>query len=411
MSDINNRDIIDEYFLWYSDNLGLSLETQKGAKGILMQFLEVYGNKDLLAIDKADVTRYLNFVKTFKYTPMNKKDKVPKPYSPYTQFHKRSVVRGLLKWLHTHEDYHITNLAHLIRLKKVKQDNIKHELLTYQDAQNLVEVCGNQRDRAIVSFLIDGGVCMGELLRIKYSDVKFEKQGVIVFVPRGKTVPRMVFCYWCAQELLHWYHQHPLKTPDSFFFCSNRPPHGQFSKTGLASQLKRIAQKAGITQNIHPHLFRHSSATIYAAVEGMTDQKLKYRFGWTPGSSMADVYVKLSGIKSDDDILKAHGQPVSTKKVAGRDVIVCPNCKLANYLDADNCFNCMKPLSEKAIAEDNAIKEAAERAKIEELKEQLREEIKNAVQTEVKKSKMSERFELYDAIEEQKRKDRRSSKR
>ena len=74
------------------------------------------------------------------------------------QFHKRSVVRGLLKWLHTHEDYHITNLAPLIRLKKVKQDNIKHELLTYQDAQNLVEVCGNQRDRAIVSFLIDGGV-------------------------------------------------------------------------------------------------------------------------------------------------------------------------------------------------------------------------------------------------------------
>jgi hypothetical protein len=186
-----------------------------------------------------------------------------------------------------------------------------------------------------------------------------------------------------------------------------RTPNGQLSKTGISDQLKRIAVKAGMTQNIHPHLFRHSSATIYAAVEGMTDQKLKYRLGWAPSSGMADIYVKLSGVESDDDILRAYGQPVSTKKVDGREVIVCPVCKWANYLDAELCINCLQPLSAKAIAEDKALKEAAKRAEMEEMKKQLREEINeeiiNTVQAEMKKSKMAKRFEIIDAMVEQRK--------
>jgi integrase len=163
MSSVNNQTIIDEYLLWYSENISESIETQKGARILRNQFLKVYGDKDLLAIDKADVLRYLNFVKNGKYIPAGKDKKNElKPYAPLTQFQKKSVVRGLLKWLHTSEDYNLPNLTSLIKLKKVKAENINHELLTYQDCEKLIESCVNQRDRAIISFLIDSGVRVGE---------------------------------------------------------------------------------------------------------------------------------------------------------------------------------------------------------------------------------------------------------
>jgi hypothetical protein len=87
MSSVNNQTIIDEYFFWYSENIRERIETQKGARILRYQFLEVYGNKDLLAIDKAGVLRYLNFVKNGKYTPAGKDKKNElKPYAPLTQF-------------------------------------------------------------------------------------------------------------------------------------------------------------------------------------------------------------------------------------------------------------------------------------------------------------------------------------
>ena len=87
MSSVNNQTIIDEYFFWYSENIRERIETQKGARILRYQFLEVYGNKDLLAIDKADVLRYLNFVKNGKYTPAGKDKKNElKPYAPQNSF-------------------------------------------------------------------------------------------------------------------------------------------------------------------------------------------------------------------------------------------------------------------------------------------------------------------------------------
>jgi hypothetical protein len=230
----------------------------------------------------------------------------------------------------------------------------------------------------MIAFLLDAGVRRGELLKIRYSDVKFENDGVVVHVPIGKnihnkTIPRRIYCVWCVQDMYHWYKQHPLKTPDSYFFCSFRSPHGQLSNNGFGEQLYDIAQRAEMP-HVHAHLFRHSSATLYAAIEGMTDQKLKYRYGWTPSSKMADVYIKLSGAESDDDIRVAFNKPIVKKKIAGKTMVTCPNCKLDNYAGEDRCYNCNKALSDEAIAEERTLEDAKQKAFIEKLKAEVQAE-------------------------------------
>ena len=365
----SNKQIIEEYLLWYSDDAGASAESQRTAKSMLKVFLEFYGGKELNDIEKVDITRYLTFLKTATYIPRKKGEK-PKQYSPQSQFQLKSMLRGFLKWFAISE-YRAPDLAPLIKLKRIPQERLKAEHITYGDCVKLIEACLNQRDRAMIAFLLDAGVRRGELLKIKYNDIKFENDGVIAFVPKGKgKKPRRVYCVWCTQEMYHWYKQHPLKTPDSYFFCSSRPPHGKFSEPGFWQQIHDISKRTGM-ENIHAHLFRHSSASIYAAIDGMTDQKLKYRYGWTPSSNMADVYIKLSGAESDDDIRQAFDKPVVKKKIAGKTMVTCPRCKLDNYADASRCYNCQKALSEAEIAKEKVLEEARKATEMEEMKKAM----------------------------------------
>ncbi|MCI0746316.1 MAG: hypothetical protein L0Y58_13015 [Verrucomicrobia subdivision 3 bacterium] len=49
---------------------------------------------------------------------------------------------------------------------------------------------------------------------------------------------------------------------------------------------------------IHPHLFRHSSATHYATQ--LNRQELCYRYGWRFSSDMPDVYISRAGMENKE---------------------------------------------------------------------------------------------------------------
>ena len=381
-----NEDIIEEYLGQYGQGKGESVHTQDGARIVLKKFLEAYGDKDLMEINKVDVIRYLNFLEKYKYTPKSKKGAPPKPSKPYTkstQFMHKSHVRQFLKWFHENEDYQVPNLAPMIRLKRLKREELPSGLISYQEAQRMIDACeNNQRDRAMIAFLIEGGVRRGELLDIKYKHVTFEKGGVAVIVPRGKTVTRRVFCGWCTQELFHWKEMHSTKRPDDYLFCSLRPPHGKFSKTGLFNAIKKISAKAGMDRNIFTHLFRHSSATYHAG-KGLGDQELDARYGWAPGSMTVRMYMHLSGTESDGKIQKINDLPITETEVAGEKMLVCPTCRLSNRKNAARCRTCNTALSEAEIAKDRAIEDAKEKAKMQELKRQIKQEIEAEIQNTV----------------------------
>ncbi len=50
--------------------------------------------------------------------------------------------------------------------------------------------------------------------------------------------------------------------------------------------------------HVHPHRFRHASATFYA--KHLTEYQLKARFGWAMGSSIPQRYVDHSGVLAED---------------------------------------------------------------------------------------------------------------
>jgi site-specific recombinase XerD len=392
MFEESNKNIIEEYFQYYTENISQSKDTLVTARNVLKQFVEVYGDKPLESIERADVLRYTRFLSTYQYIPKSSKDNEPRNYKPQTIFARKSVVRQLLKWLYEAKDetedrklYNVTNLTGLIKLKRVPKDSLPKNMLSFSDVEKLMEACSNVRDEAMLAFLLDSGVRRGELLDIKYGDVHIEGNKVIVMVPKKKTIPRRVFCVWCFPAMYRWLEKHPLKTQDSYLFCSLRKPHNKFSKTGLWEALKAIAEKSGLEKHVYCHLFRSSSATIYAGIEGITDQILKKRYGWTPASAMANVYIHMSGKESDDPISKAFGLPVSEKLVGDQLMVICPTCRLNNLASADTCFNCFTPLSKKEIEKVARLKAAEEARKAVELEEKIRAEVIEKMESNAKK--------------------------
>lgn len=368
-----NLDLFTEYMCWREEHGADSISTRSADEGNIKQFLEWLGEKRLISITKLDVMQYSKYLRDFAFIPAKGHEK--KKYSETTIFQKRKCIKVFLKWLH--KEYNVIDLTSEIKLKTPKTERHIEKPLDWDDIDRLLSACQHPRDRAMIHFLMDAGVRRGELLSIRYGDVSFIDGALQVLVPPSKksTEHRRVYCVRCARDMRIWAEQHPVKSKDSYFFCSLHQPHGKYSKQGQHEQLRVIAERAGFEEKIYNHLFRHSSASLYCQIDGMNSYKINRRYGWASSSVMADTYIHLTGRESDDDIKRAFGQPVS-KKVDNKNVKICPRCHLASPDTSDRCDNCGKALSAAEIAKEEAFEAEKEKMKMLELKNIILQEMR-----------------------------------
>jgi hypothetical protein len=71
--------------------------------------------------------------------------------------------------------------------------------------------------------------------------------------------------------------------------------------------LREAVAGAKVQKSVDPHSFRHARATHLA--NDLTEAQMKEYFGWLHVSTMAAVYVHLSGRDIGNAILRVHGKP------------------------------------------------------------------------------------------------------
>lgn len=99
----------------------------------------------------------------------------------------------------------------------------------------------------------------------------------------------------------------------------------------------------GIKKRVHPHLFRHSTATKMA--NHFTEAQMNQYFGWVQGSKMPSTYVHLSGRDLDGAILELNGLKDNKKENEKKTTIKkCPRCSELNPLTGKFCQRCGTPL-------------------------------------------------------------------
>lgn len=258
-------------------------------------------------------------------------------------------LRKLFKWLHG-EDW-----MHLRLLKTKKNRNKKPDILEEDEVLRIIDAANNERDKAMIAVCYEAGLRIGELASIKIKDVVFDEENRELKAKirvKGKTGERIIPLRMSVKYLLAWLEKHPKKEdPEAYVFCSisNNSLGEQMRYESFLRLFKRIAEKAGIKKNVHPHMLRHTRATILAANNVAEYIMCKY-FGWVVGSDVPRVYVDLSAKDLDKVVDAIYGFEESAKPKLAKPRR-CPRCGKVNEPTAKYCSVCAFILDEKLRAE------------------------------------------------------------
>ncbi|MDG7039180.1 MAG: tyrosine-type recombinase/integrase [Nitrososphaerota archaeon] len=221
------------------------------------------------------------------------------------------------------------------------------DILSPGEVEAMIRAADSLRDKALISCLFEGGFRIGELLPARVGDLSFNTNGVIVKV-HGKTGPRSTLLIASVPLLTAWLENHPLKgKPGAPLWISNRGTRITYMQ--VSNRLKAAATEAGINKPVHPHLFRHSSASEMARY--LNEFEMRIRYGWSSGSNIPSHYVHMANI--DDKIVSlATSRAVEPPKPQFVPV-KCPRCGFDNSPGQRFCGRCGTPLDPKELAKSS----------------------------------------------------------
>ena len=147
------------------------------------------------------------------------------------------------------------------------------QLLSTEEVLTMIRNCRTSRDRALISALFEGGFRIKELGTLTWSQILFDRYGCVVNVNVKTGRPRYVRLITSAPYLAAWKSDYPLSmNEESLVFLTTQ--YRPLEHAGVATQLKKIAKRAGITKHITPHIFRHSRITALLQ-QGFSESTIK----------------------------------------------------------------------------------------------------------------------------------------
>lgn len=182
------------------------------------------------------------------------------------------------------------------------------DVLSRKEIDQLENAAQNDRDRLIVRLLADTGIRVGELCGLGLDNMTRHDRGALLKV-RGKgDKERLVpLRPELARRLDRFIRQRSRDAQGDRLFVSLRRGRNGFyeplTPSGVAQLLRGLAQKAGITHRVHPHLLRHSFATE-ALRRGMNPVQLAQILGHTGLRMIESVYSHLTATDAYDAMMR-----------------------------------------------------------------------------------------------------------
>ena len=113
------------------------------------------------------------------------------------------------------------------------------------------------RDRALILFLFTTGCRVSEVSNLAIQDVDFEKRTANV-IGKGNKSRRSYFSEECALALTRYLETRSCDPEEPLF---KNKSGKRLLASGIREVVKKVGQKAGLKQSLHPHCCRHTFAT------------------------------------------------------------------------------------------------------------------------------------------------------
>jgi site-specific recombinase XerD len=164
-----------------------------------------------------------------------------------------------------------------------------------------IQDCGDVQHEILLKLLFYTAVRVSELVHIEVGDVDLD--ACKIFINRGKGAKDRYILFPAAFGLVLKSHLRAMPR-NRYLFETRR--FGPFTTRRIQQIVQGYREKAGITQPVHPHLFRHQMLT-YLTAKGLTDAQIQLISGHESKKSL-EVYQHLS-LESVD---KAYQDAVQT---------------------------------------------------------------------------------------------------
>ena len=243
-----NKDILDKYQTYLLTVKFLKVETTINSYILdIYKYLE-YINKDYDKTDNNDIYNYL-------------KELDKDSYSIYSVVRKISSIKSFYNYLNSEEIYKLN-----LDVERPKFYKKLPRVLTIDEVDRLLDIELNTpfdyRNKAMLELMYATGLRVSELVNLTNQNIDLDKKIVRCFgkgnkeriVPMGSTACKYLKIY--LEEYRNSLVKHTLC--DNIFLNN----HGKkMTRQGFFKNLKIIANKQGITDDITPHMLRHSFAT------------------------------------------------------------------------------------------------------------------------------------------------------
>jgi len=275
-----------------------------------------------------------------------------KPFKKNTLSDFVTITKGFFTWMVDNNLGRLT-IADLrkVRAPKQKEDCLKPgDILTPEEILAFIDNCQSERDRALFSFLYEGGFRVGEVAQMTWGDLEFDSYGIKTTVIFKTGKPRTVRLLSCVPYVSSWKALYPFPiTNNSPVFLSRYKTPIKYGQ--VIDQMKTIAIRAGITKRIYPHLFRHSRITHLLA-DGIHESVIKLMMWGDIQTDQLRTYAHLSSTNIDTALFTAYNIPMQTPdKNRSISPVICPHCSKINPPGASYCCVCGQGLNDDAMTE------------------------------------------------------------
>lgn len=130
------------------------------------------------------------------------------------------------------------------------------KVIAKEDVFAIISKAANIKHKCIMSLLYSAGLRRAELINLKITDIDSKRMVINIRGGKGNKDRISILSPAVLQDLRTYF-----KEWKPSFWLFEGAKGDQYSSTSIRQIIKRAARKAGIRQNITPHMFRHSFAT------------------------------------------------------------------------------------------------------------------------------------------------------
>ena len=216
---------------------GLSQNTIKAYKSVLLRYFNHYRNREMETVTKDEIEKYV-------YSLIQKYD---------IGSSKQNIIINAIKYYH---EKILGQSRAVYTLTRPKKERTLPSVLSEPETITLINSPKNIKHKAILYLLYSSGLRIGEIPNLRIEDIDSKNKQIHIKSAKGKK-DRYTILSEATLEILRIYYRE--YKPSYWLFEGMHG--GQYSASSITKVFRRAVKNTGTNEWATPHTLRHSFAT------------------------------------------------------------------------------------------------------------------------------------------------------